>query len=80
MALHTTVEDQVIDIMDRYQACNLEDLARRCPNLTWNQVFLAVDHLSRTGEVTLVPAKGGGYIVSLLRREGRRPDQHSLPS
>jgi hypothetical protein len=80
MAQHTTVEDQVIDIVRRTHACELEDLARRCPNLTWNQVFLAVDHLSRTGEVRLVHAKRGGYIVSLLRQQKNRPKRKLIPS
>ncbi|HLZ34803.1 MAG TPA: hypothetical protein VKP13_12355 [Nitrospira sp.] len=67
MAQDTTAENQVIDIVHRAHACDLEDLARRCPKLTWNQVFLAVDHLSRTGKVRLVPAKGHSYTVTLLQ-------------
>ncbi len=80
MPLYTTVEDQIIDIVCRTPACGLEDLVHRCPNLTWNQLFLAVDHLSRTGEVRLVPAKGGGYIVSLVSQQKQRPERYFLPS
>jgi hypothetical protein len=80
MTQHTPVEDQVINIVRRTDACELEDLARCCPNLTWNQVFLAVDHLSRTGEVRLVHAKEGGYVVSLLHQQSNRPERHVLPS
>ena len=80
MTHHTTVEDQVIDIVRRTHGCELEDLARRCPNLTWNQVFLAVDHLSRTGKVRLVHAREGGYIVSLLRQQKNRPERQLRPS
>jgi hypothetical protein len=46
MTQHTSVEDQVIDIVHRTRACDLEAITRYCPNLTWNQVFLAVDGLS----------------------------------
>lgn len=31
--------------------CPLEEVADLCPDLTWNQVFLAIDHLSRIGQV-----------------------------
>jgi hypothetical protein len=31
--------------------CSLEDVVGLCPELTWNQVFLAIDYLSRTGQV-----------------------------
>ena len=80
MTHHTTVEDQVIDIVRRTHGCELEDLARCCPNLTWNQVFLAVDHLSRTGEVRLVHLREGGYIVSPLRQQKNRPERQLRPS
>lgn len=48
MAQHTAAEDQVIDIMIHSPACDLEDGTHRCPNLTWNHVFLAADRLSRS--------------------------------
>lgn len=34
-------------------ACPLEEVMNLCPDMTWNQLFLAVDHLSRTGQVRL---------------------------
>ena len=71
MAQHTAVEDQVIDIVHRAQDCKLEDVMRQCPNLTWNQVFLAVDHLSRTGEI--VRGSWGMYTLTFQHQEGR-PD------
>jgi len=80
MAQEITAEDQVIDSMLHIGTCTLEDVARRCPNLTWNQVFLVVDHLSRTGRAKLMPAKGGSYILTLLHRQDGRPDRRSLPS
>ena len=82
MAQEITAEDQVIDSMLHTRTCALEDVARRCPNLTWNQVFLVVDQLSRTGRVRLMPAKGGSYTLTLLHRqdEDGRPDRRSLPS
>ena len=80
MARQITPEDQVIDMMKEVHACDLEEVMRRCPTLTWNQVFLVVDHLSRTGQVRLAPAKRGRYTVTLLPQQGSRPDYCSLPS
>jgi|GEM_PF-3658556 len=31
--------------------CPLEEVVDLCPDVTWNQVFLAIDHLSRTGQI-----------------------------
>jgi hypothetical protein len=80
MAQHTAVEDQVIDIVHRDQACDLEDVTRQCSNLTWNQVFLAVDRLSRSGEIRLVPRGRGMYTVTFPHRQECRPNRRSLPS
>lgn len=33
--------------------CAIEEVVGLCPELTWNQVFLAIDYLSRTGQVRL---------------------------
>ena len=64
MAQHTTVEDQVIDMLHRAHACDLEEVTRQCTALTWNQVFLAVDRLSRSGEIMLLPRGRGLYTVT----------------
>jgi len=80
MTQHTTVEDQVIDIVHRAQACDLEEVTRTCTNLTWNQVFLAVDRLSRTGEILLMPRGRGIYTLTFPHRQEGRPDRRSLPS
>ena len=69
-----TAEDRVIGLIRHTGTCDLEDLARQCPNLTWNQVFLVVDHLSRTGEVRLAPSKGEAITITLLPPQESRPD------
>jgi hypothetical protein len=43
--------------------CPLEEVAGLCPELTWNQVFLAIDFLSRTGEVRMERDRGRTYKV-----------------
>ena len=64
MAQSTTVEVQVIDIVRRNRACDLEEVMRQCINLTWNQVFLAVDRLSRNGKIKLTPSGRGTYTLT----------------
>jgi len=74
MEQYTAVEDQVIDIMRHTPICDLEAITRQCPHLTCNQVFLAVDRLSRRGEVRLVPRGRGMYRVAFPHRQEDRPD------
>ena len=80
MAQHTTVDAQVIDILRHTRTCDLEEVTRQWTNLTWNQVFLAVDRLSRSGELILVSRGRGTYTVTFPHRQDGRPDRHSLPS
>jgi len=74
MAQSTTVEVQVIDIVRRADACDLEEIMRQCTNLTWNQVFFAVDRLSRSGEIRLVSRGRGTYTVAFPHRQEDRLD------
>jgi hypothetical protein len=80
MAQEITAEDQVIDMLHRAHACDLEEVTRTCTNLTWNQVFLAVDRLSRSGEIMLMPRGRGIYTLTFPHRQEGRPDRRSLPS
>ncbi len=80
MARHTTAEDQVIDMLHGAHACDLEEVTRQCTSLTWNQVFLAVDRLSRSGEIALMPRGRGMYTLTCPQRQDGRPDRRALPS
>lgn len=44
--------------------CNLDVLVRACPQYTWNQVFLEVDRLSRSGDIELSSPGPGQYTMS----------------
>ena len=80
MAQHTAVEDQVLGTLQRMHVCDIEEVTRQCANLTWNQVFLAVDRLSRSGEIMLMPRGRGLYTLSFPRRQEDQPNRRSLPS
>ena len=43
--------------------CPIEEVIGLCPELTWNQVFLAIDYLSRTGQVCVTLDSGRTYRV-----------------
>ena len=77
----------VLAIIDRVQAelenlgadCPIEEVPGLCPDLTWNQVFLAIDYLSRTGQVrvTLDPART--YRVQALYAQMQVSSPASCP-
>lgn len=60
--------NQVRDRLEqRGTACQMEEVMELCPGLTWNQVFLAIDHLSRTGQVRMARGAGKTYTVQAYR-------------
>lgn len=59
------ITGRIFQMVKRRQACDMEDLLEACPSYTWNQVFLEVDRLSRTGELRLFSKRAGVYTVTL---------------
>lgn len=68
MGQEPRVADQIIEAVSRRPGCLLEDLVLDCPDLTWNQVFMEVDRLSRTGQLRLQQERPGQYSVRPARK------------
>jgi hypothetical protein len=56
--------------------CSLAELVPLCPELTWNQVFLAVDDLSRAGQIRVTRDGDGTDRVQALTRSRSRLPRH----
>jgi hypothetical protein len=54
--------------------CTIETLVGLCPDLTWNQIFLAIDYLSRSGKIRLTRGSGRDYCVQA--RQSKRAKGH----
>lgn len=63
-----TVADRIIQAVSQSPGCLVEELVLACPDLAWNQVFLEVDRLSRTGEICLKLEGPGIYSIRPARR------------
>ena len=60
-----SVTDRIIQTVAENPECQLADVLHACPDLTWNQIFSEVDHLSRSGQVRLRQKSAGVYTLSL---------------
>ena len=71
-----TLADRILDAVYRAPGCQLDELVLSIPALSWNQVFLEVDRLSRTGQVRMTAMGKGTYTIWPPNKEKRtRPSQ-----
>lgn len=52
---------QALEVIIRSPGVMVDDVVFQCPDLTWNQIVIALDRLSRDGVLTVMP-KGQGNI------------------
>jgi predicted DNA-binding transcriptional regulator len=65
-----TNEAMVLNVLQDQRSIRLEEIVRRLPQLSWNQVFQSVDSLSRRGDIILMQ-RGFDYEIE---RPARKPD------
>jgi hypothetical protein len=67
VANQSDLRKQVLRIVRKQKACDLDELILECTHYSWTDVFLEVDQLSRSGELRLLSTKAGEYTVTLPR-------------
>ena len=65
MASPTPVTDRILGAVQRTHGCDLDTLTNSLTDLSWGQVFLEVDRLSREGQVLVTLGTGGRYLIRL---------------
>ncbi len=79
MALHTPVTDRILGAVQRAHGCDLDMLTKSLSDLSWGQVFLEVDRLSRDGQVLVTLDTRGRYMIQ-LPDHSRVPETHYVRS
>lgn len=65
MKTHRDTDHRVLEAIVRSPGNTLDNIVLECSDLTWNQVFSAIDRLSREGTLTLTPKGQGLYTIRL---------------
>jgi hypothetical protein len=65
MASHIPVTDRILGTVQRTHGCDLDTLTNSLSDLSWGQVFLEVDRLSRKGQVLVTLDTGGRYMIRM---------------
>jgi hypothetical protein len=63
---YSSHESTIISLLHASDRLTIDEILARAPHLSWSQVFLAIDVLSRKGDVTLY-RKGFEYSVETAR-------------
>ena len=61
----TDITGVVLQTLRHSTQCDLDTLVQACPQFTWNQIFLEVDRLSRSGDLHLTLFDRGRYVVGI---------------
>ncbi len=60
----SAIIDRVHHALEEFGAsCSMEEVVGLCPDLTWNQVYLAIDYLNKTGKVRVTLDPDRTYSV-----------------
>ena len=65
MASYSSVTDRILGAVQRAHGCDLDMLTKSLSDLSWSQVFLKVDRLSRQGQVRVTFDTGSRYMIWL---------------
>ena len=79
MASHTPVTDRILGQVQRTHGCDLDTLTNSLSDLSWGQVFLEVDRLSRQGQVLVTLDTGGRYMIRLPEHKKGSATHHIRP-
>lgn len=58
-------DHRVLEVLVRSPGSGLDDIVLECPDLTWNQVFVTIDKLSRDGMIKMSPKRLGQYAMHI---------------
>lgn len=59
------VRQRIISVIESAIECDLDTLVSRCGDLSWGQIFLEVDNMSRIGFIRLTRSADGRYCLGL---------------
>jgi hypothetical protein len=62
--LNQGVAHQILEVVKTHPGCGLDELTSFLPDLSWSEVFIEVDRLSRSGQLRLTRT-GSEFLARL---------------
>ena len=67
---------RILEVIVRAPNSALDELVLERPDLTWNQVFLVIDRLSREGVINVLSKAPGIYTIHLANTPEPAAEHH----
>lgn len=64
MLKQDSVANQILEVVKAHPGCGLDELTKCLPDLSWSEVFVEVDRLSRSGQLRLTRS-GSEFLAKL---------------
>lgn len=65
MLVAAIIERVHLALEEHGKDCSMEEVVGLCPELTWNQVYLAIDYLNKTGMVRVALDPDRTYTIQV---------------
>jgi hypothetical protein len=65
MLVAAIIERVHLALEEHGKDCSMEEVVGLCPDLTWNQVYLAIDYLNKTGMVRVALDPDRTYTIQV---------------
>ena len=65
MLVAAIIERVRLALEEHGKDCSMEEVVGLCPDLTWNQVYLAIDYLNKTGIVRVALDPDRTYMIQV---------------
>ena len=62
--LNQGIASQILQVVKAHPGCGLDELTSLLPDLSWSEVFVEVDRLSRAGQLRLIRT-GSEFLARL---------------
>ena len=79
MATGKDLRETILAALRARAGCELEELVQSCQGFTWAEIFLEVDRLSRSGNITLTRHNHSGYWLAMPPTEPSTPVSSRIP-
>lgn len=67
-----TIDSRILKTVRLRRACDLDDLLTSCPGVSWYDLFLHVDVLSREGRLRVTSGDWGVYRITIGRKKRKQ--------